>query len=151
MCVTYKTSGPTGGLAELVGFTIPRKYTNTHTESPQPKILSGICEHHSVFLTGHSFSCSEPPISSTRGFMRVVVGSTSSRQHNKISVGASRALLQSRHPLNQGITVMQLLDNSVSFYVLLSHSFRLNISRSDVIKIDLDAACAGFSFLCILD
>lgn len=65
-----------------------------------------------------------------------MTGRTSSLQHNTISIGLSTALFQTRHPLNQGITVIQLSDNSISFYLPLSLSFRLNISKGDVINID---------------
>lgn len=63
-------------------------------------------------------------------------GRPSSLRRNTISIGLSTALFQTRHPLNQGITVIQLSDNSISFYLPLSLSFRLNISESDVINID---------------
>lgn len=83
--------------------------------------------------------------------MRAVVGCTLSFQHNKISIGASRALFQSRHPLNQGITVIQLLDNSISFYLASVSLIQAEHQGRHVIKIDSAVVCADLSFLRVSD
>lgn len=119
-------------MAKSAKYTGSHTHTHTPTLSQQQNPLLDLCA--SVCLSYCPFVPSFwTPISSRRGFMR---GRTSSLQHNTISIGLSTALFQTRHPLNQGITVIQLSDNSISFYLPLSLSFRLNISESDVINID---------------
>lgn len=122
-----------------MGFTLPtHRYTHalSKQQNPQLDLCASFCLSYRPLIP--SFWT---PISSRRGFMG---GRTSSLQRNTISIWLSTALFQTRHPLNQGITVIQLSDHSISFYLPLSPSFRLKISKSDVINIDSAIVCRHF-------
>lgn len=112
----------------ILTYTHTQAHTPSQQQNPQLDLRASFCLSYCPLIPSVW-----TPISSRRGFM---TGRTSSLQHNTISIGLSTALFQTRHPLNQGITVIQLSDNSISFYLPLSLSFRLNISESDVINID---------------
>lgn len=106
-----------------------------HTNTPRhnSKILSWICAHHSVFLTVRSFPRSEPQSHLGEDLWG---GTPHPSDATQSQLDWVQALFQTRHPLNQGITVIQLSDNSISFYLPLSLSFTLHISETDVINID---------------
>lgn len=143
VCHAQTTPGLTAGLtAPICGIHPPHAHIKTHKpilsqqQNPQLDLCASFCLSYCPLIP--SFWT---PISSMRGFMR---GRTSSLQRNTISIGLSTVLFQTRHPLNQGITVIQLLDNSISFYLPLSLSFSLNITKSDVINIDSAIVCRHF-------
>lgn len=120
----------------------PNPHTLSQQQNPQLDLCASLSLSYCPLIP--SFWT---PISSRRGFMR---GRTSSLRRNTVSIGLSTALFQTRHPLNRGITVIQPLDDSISFYLPLSVSFRLHIRESDVINID-PSIVSSISFLCISD